>query len=158
MEYRLVLEPDLDGRYRGFPAVLVGRADLDPRTWHGPDDALIVPSLPGMLRTFADQIESAMTTGPDEARWLAQETTAAELREARQGGPAPEKAQTIGDSIREHGWGGPSADAARTLERALKDVAREWAYGYPDHAGCTPTPGDGGWTEEQTERPDGTAS
>lgn len=67
MRYLLLLTPEED--MMSGPDVVVGRADLDPTTWHGPANALIVPSLPEMLRTFADQIESAMTTGPPEG-WL----------------------------------------------------------------------------------------
>jgi len=68
MRYNLVLTPEEE--MMSGPDVLVGRANLDPSTWHGPDDALIVPELPALLRHLADQIESAMTTGPDPEEWL----------------------------------------------------------------------------------------
>jgi hypothetical protein len=71
MEYRLVLQPVTEHSWpHAAPTVLVGMANLDPSTWHGPDDAFVVPELPAMLRTFAEQIESAITTGPDPEEWL----------------------------------------------------------------------------------------
>lgn len=55
-------------RFRGS-RVHVGKGTLAPN-WHGPREALIVPGLPDLLRTIADQLESAMTTGPDPTAWL----------------------------------------------------------------------------------------
>lgn len=56
-------------RFRGSK-VYVGKGFLDPH-WYGPREALIVPGLPELLRELAENIEAGMTTGPDEATWLA---------------------------------------------------------------------------------------
>lgn len=84
--------------------IILGGAELDSH------DALpasfMLRQVPDVLRTIADGLESSMTTGPDEATWLQDETP-----------PAPERPRTIGDSIREHGWGGPYVPKWAGVER-----------------------------------------
>lgn len=70
IKVRVVLESDdfEPDRYRGR-CVQVGTGELD--SWgSGLNHARIIPGLPELLRQIAEQLESAMTTGPDETTWL----------------------------------------------------------------------------------------
>jgi hypothetical protein len=56
-------------RLRGW-MVHLGDGHLDS-LGHGPRMARVIPGVPELLRTIADQLESGMTTGPDEGTSLA---------------------------------------------------------------------------------------
>jgi hypothetical protein len=73
---RLVLEAE------GFGAIEVATGTVDLSDLTGPSDALILPSLPDLLRQAADAIESAMTTGPPDG-WLEPDAPAVCSRHGR---------------------------------------------------------------------------
>lgn len=49
--------------------IWAGKGELDPKA-HLTPEGWIFPQLPDLLRSVAEQLESAMTTGPDEKTWL----------------------------------------------------------------------------------------
>lgn len=67
----VVHAPDGDATW-GQDAMLLGTAGLDATDAIQREDGLwVLRQVPDQLRELADQLESGMTTGPDEVTWLA---------------------------------------------------------------------------------------
>lgn len=50
--------------------VVIGWAELDPGAAMNKSSVFMLRQLPDIMRDMAEQLESGMTTGPDEAHWL----------------------------------------------------------------------------------------